>query len=1058
MKKITFFSGGFILVLFFTIQSVSARGTLIPTPDPNLDIPQVEQVTVAKKTNQAITLHWTAVPLATGYDIQVTQGDTLVTTIKTKKTTKTVTDLTADTTYTFEVRAKLGEDYGEYSEPITAKTRSIVAIPFDPDYMLANQLIVKMEKGHKLKTDYPKRKLLISKYTKHKYVFVKINDHADSDKVITHLNKMPGVISIEYDAFFTPTTVTANDTYYNNEWHHTSSGMYSNEAWNEQKGSANIVVAILDSGVQMDHADLKDNLWSNSAEIANNGIDDDKNGFIDDINGWDFYYDDNDLSPNPNGLDDNADGRVDEYVTHGTTVSGSIAAVSNNGIGVTGEMWDASIMMLQVANADGYPSYGAIIDAVYYAIENKADIINMSFSGSSNISSFKEALDIATDKGIFVVASAGNNSSEDLNTTPKYPVCYENVFGVGGYKNDGTGIGSHGSNCVDLMGPYNDIYTTNYVNPTYGFTSEYSTVNGTSFSSPLVGGVVGLMLIKNPTLTVTQLSNILVATVTPKPNISTNYGAGLVNAAAALAGVDCLNSDDSVKTVTAYYADADGDGYGTSDMIYACVQPNNSATNSNDCNDADKNTYGKITYYKDADGDSLGDPNNATLACSTPSGYVTNANDKNDSDYDNDGTSSSSDCNDKDSGISSGTITYYKDADGDGVGVSSSITQVCSSTSPSGYALKFGDCNDADKNISSNQTYYKDADGDGLGTAGSTTSMCSNTAPSGYVTNSSDKNDSDYDNDGVSTSSDCNDKDSTLSSNKTYYQDADGDGLGNLSVTTSACSTSAPSGYVNNSTDTNDQDFDNDGAETDADCNDQDNTIEQEQLYYADADGDDLGDPATSTSVCSVTAPTGYVDNFNDNDDTQYSIYADNDPADKDTYEASVKEINGIKNGKIKVTFQDNSELKYQIFEVETDTKTKVVSYNTTGYLVVLHPYGKVLALVNVYNGEVYEQEELGDKKFKTNNLKLFDLRADATTEAIVTSKKETTVRTTIIKIKPTKDNKLKLTDSLSLDNDVITPKTTNPQEKKIELRNEDKVVQVILTVNSDYVLTIKQN
>ena len=167
------------------------------------------------------------------------------------------------------------------------------------------------------------------------------------------------------------------------------------------------------------------------------------------------------------------------------------------------------------------------------------------------------------------------------------------------------------------------------------------------------------------------------------------------------------------------------------------------------------------------------------------------------------------------------------------------------------------DCNDNNAAISSNQTYYRDVDGDGMG-SNTTTSVCSLTAPQGYVTNNHDLNDTDFDNDGVSTGTDCNDNNVNISSNHTFYRDLDGDGMGS-DAATSVCSLTAPQGYVTNSDDLNDEDFDNDGSASGTDCNENDNSLSQKNTFYRDADLDGLGDAGTSIEVCSLTAPDGYV-------------------------------------------------------------------------------------------------------------------------------------------------------------------------------------------------------
>lgn len=378
-------------------------------------------------------------------------------------------------------------------------------------------------------------------------------------------------------------------------------------------------------------------------------------------------------------------------------------------------------------------------------------------------------------------------------------------------------------------------------------------------------------------------------------------------------------------------------------------------------------------------------------------------------DADSDGVISTLDCNDSDATISANR-TYYRDADGDGLGLSSSTTSVCSLTAPTGYVSNstdlndtdydndgvstVSDCNDSNSAISANQTYYRDADGDGLGTAATTSVVCSYNVTSGYVTNSSDLNDSDYDNDGVSTTSDCNDADSTISVNQTYYRDADADGLGTAAVTSVICSYTVPTGYVTNSSDLNDSDYDNDGVSTSADCNDQNSTVSALLTVYQDFDGDGLGNPAVSTTVCALTAPTGYVTNNLDTDDSGvvtptcskveylnntvdddcdglvnewntlssngiHPIYGSYNASSTTLYKATVTSIAGSTNGAIKVKFADGSGYRYQVFSTSTKNSTTVKSYNGTAYLLVTANHGRNSALVNAYTGAITDSAHI---------------------------------------------------------------------------------------------------
>lgn len=241
------------------------------------------------------------------------------------------------------------------------------------------------------------------------------------------------------------------------------------------------------------------------------------------------------------------------------------------------------------------------------------------------------------------------------------------------------------------------------------------------------------------------------------------------------------------------------------------------------------------------------------------------------------------------------------DADGDGV--SSTL-----------------DCNDSDPKVSANQTYYRDADGDGLGDLNTPTSVCSATPPAGYVTNNTDLNDSDFDNDGVSTNSDCNDADATVWNVSVYYQDLDGDGMGS-SISISMCSLTAPTGYVTNSNETSDANdlISNAGIEIYGDGKDNDND--------------------------------GKVDEYNSVTENGYHPYFANlDPNDVSLAATSLVSWSGLSNGYIKVKYADNSIYKYKIFSTNSLRLTKVKQLNSSAYFKLTAPNGQWVK-VNGYTG-----------------------------------------------------------------------------------------------------------
>ncbi len=293
------------------------------------------------------------------------------------------------------------------------------------------------------------------------------------------------------------------------------------------------------------------------------------------------------------------------------------------------------------------------------------------------------------------------------------------------------------------------------------------------------------------------------------------------------------------------------------------------------------------------------------------------------------------------------------------------------------------DCNDTDSSVYTSITYYRDADSDTLGTTATTTSVCSTIVPSGYVTNSSDSNDADYDNDGVSTGTDCNDADSAISSNQTYYQDADGDGLGSATVTTSVCSYTAPSGYVTNNTDSNDSDFDNDGVNTSADCNDADSTISANQTYYRDADNDGMGDPNTTSVVCSYTVTAGYVTNATDTDDTQAPVTTEPTPTEPEPTPTEPEIIlpsvptdlvlQRLALRKVKMSWTGNGEY-YNLKLTDTTTNATTTFTNITStsktvgskYIFAKHTYSFTVQACNTQGCSEYSN----NKSFKTYSVK----------------------------------------------------------------------------------------
>ncbi|MEZ2318961.1 MAG: S8 family serine peptidase [Microcoleus sp.] len=299
------------------------------------------------------------------------------------------------------------------------------------------------------------------------------------------------------------------------------------EAWDIQKGSKNVVVAVVDTGVDYNHQDLAANIWRNTGEIAGDGIDNDRNGYIDDVRGYNFINNNN----NPTDI-----------ASHGTHVAGTIGAVGNNNIGVVGVSQNVSIMPLMVFKI--YPdgkllaSTDALVKAINYATQKGAKVINASYGGPSFSQAQKDAIADANKKGVLFVAAAGNDAKNN-DTVAHYPSNYDlpNIIAVAATTDSDlvAFFSNYGNNSVDLGAPGQNILSTIPGNQ-YGFKS------GTSMAAPHVAGAAALLLAQNPSLSVTQLKNILMRTTDPLTSlIGATVSGGRLNIRRALNRPPVLN-------------------------------------------------------------------------------------------------------------------------------------------------------------------------------------------------------------------------------------------------------------------------------------------------------------------------------------------------------------------------------------------------------------------------------------------------------------------------------------------------------------------------------------
>jgi subtilisin family serine protease len=285
------------------------------------------------------------------------------------------------------------------------------------------------------------------------------------------------------------------------------------DAWNISTGSKNVVVAVIDTGVDYTDTDLAANIWTNPGESAGNGLDNDGNGFVNDVHGYDFAN--NDANP----MDDNG---------HGTHVAGTIAAVGDNGQGVAGVNWSVSIMPLKFLDSQGAGYLSDAIRAVNYATMERTRygvnvrVMNNSWGGGEFSAAMQTAIQAANQAGILFVAAAGNNGANN-DAAAQFPANYDspNVISVAATdQNDQlASFSNYGATTVDIAAPGVSIYSTIPGN-------KFAMYSGTSMATPFVSGVAALAWSIDPNATVAEVRNAILGGADPLPGLSGKVASG----------------------------------------------------------------------------------------------------------------------------------------------------------------------------------------------------------------------------------------------------------------------------------------------------------------------------------------------------------------------------------------------------------------------------------------------------------------------------------------------------------------------------------------------------
>jgi hypothetical protein len=318
------------------------------------------------------------------------------------------------------------------------------------------------------------------------------------DDAIEYFMKRAAAVAYAEPDYVRQLSAVPNDPLYGNLWGMPKISMP--DAWDISTGDSDVVVAVIDTGMDMNHPDLLANLWINAIEIPGDGTDNDGNGYVDDVNGWDFVSEDDDP--------EDSDG-------HGTHCAGTVGAVGNNANQVVGVCWTASIMPLRVGTSEGLMD-SDIVDGIRYAARNGAKVLSNSYGGTGFSQTIYDAIEYANTQGCIFVAAAGNDAS-DNDLLPQYPASYElpNVIAVAATdENDNLAtFSNYGATSVDLAAPGVNIVST-YLD------GSTETLQGTSMACPHVAGAVALLASVDEDIAPAEAKQVLLDSVDELPGLA----------------------------------------------------------------------------------------------------------------------------------------------------------------------------------------------------------------------------------------------------------------------------------------------------------------------------------------------------------------------------------------------------------------------------------------------------------------------------------------------------------------------------------------------------------
>lgn len=391
--------------------------------------------------------------------------------------------------------------------------------------IVAGEVIVQFKKGISEKKVAAKNGLAVEEKVGDKIALVSFDEKKKTtEDVVGQLSKDQAVVNVQPNYKYKAAGFT-NDPYLNRQWGLHNTGQIINgtagrrdadinlpEAWSLTKGMKmrEVVVAVIDSGVDINHPDLAGSIWRNEAEASGRaGVDDDQNGYVDDVNGWNFR--DNNNAVFASATED----------SHGTHVAGIIAASINNSRGIAGIAPNAKIMPLKFISGKEGNTMDAI-RAIQYAKANGAQIVNASWGSYGGYQG--DVLERAImDSGMLFIAAAGNEANNN-DLTPSYPASYSssNILSVAAIDNRGrlASFSNFGISTVDLAAPGASILSTVPRSASSGL-QDYVYYDGTSMAAPYVAGAAALMLGARPEIAPEKMIRVL--TSTGKPLVTDVY-------------------------------------------------------------------------------------------------------------------------------------------------------------------------------------------------------------------------------------------------------------------------------------------------------------------------------------------------------------------------------------------------------------------------------------------------------------------------------------------------------------------------------------------------------